>query len=107
MSYIPPPPHSPAPWVLDQWVGDDDYIEPDLPFVQIGNIEWRPVSVEVPAALQEKIDGQYISSVPEMYRLLEEAYILIAGSEGDAKRPKDAWVADWKKLITNLGGYLQ
>ena len=67
--------HTPGPWHADSFLGSDSYEDPDLPFVEIGDVKWSPNKTSVPSALQQYTDAHLIAAAPELLEELESRYV--------------------------------
>jgi hypothetical protein len=54
-----------GPWWDDAYIGEDPYDDPDSPFVQVGTVRWGASDVEIPAALQQKRDAEFMAAARE------------------------------------------
>ena len=77
--------HTPGPWYVDSFLGSDSYEDPDMPFVEIGDVKWSPNRTSVPAALQQYTDAYLIAAAPDLLKALED---LIQSSVTSASVPK-------------------
>jgi len=63
--------HTPGPWYVDSFLGSDSYEDPDMPFVEIGDVKWSPNRTSVPAALQQYTDAYLIAAAPDLLEACE------------------------------------
>lgn len=54
---------APPPWIYDSSIGTDDYDDPDVPSVVIGETTWTPDKITLPGAGQELEDAEFMAHV--------------------------------------------